>query len=149
MPSILSAAKLQVGNISTPPGTIYYGDMQVVEQSPAPGARVPEGTKVDVRLERPAQSAGLSAVDLINDHQDRRSVQMWVYDGAQWSDQGSLGYGETKTVSLASGRVSTIVAVDRGLVGCNDGAPQNVSRQRSSFGALGDSSGGSTTVHVL
>jgi hypothetical protein len=87
---------------------------------------------------------------LTNLHQNGRAVRLHFWDGRLWSAGEDLSYGQSKTVGLAAGTWSTIVAVDRGLVGCvdgenDDGLPGNVSCQRwKSNPLLGDSAG--TTV---
>ena len=66
---------------------------------------------------------------------------LWDSGVRTWNSKGALDFGASTTLSLASGRVYTVVAVDRGLDNCTDGPPENVSCQRFLWGALGDSEG--------
>jgi len=80
---------------------------------------------------------------VVNRHQQGRSVEVFLFDSAvgSWSSKGGLAVGASTSLSLASGRVYTVVAVDRGLVNCTDGRPENLSCQRLVWGARGDSAG--------
>jgi len=143
----LRAAKLDVGKVTAPPGAYYYGDLPVVEQTPSSGTKVPEGTAVDLRVEW-RKVTGVKAVKLLNLHAEGRTVRIYTWDGSQWTDAGDLPYNQSKTVSLISARVSTIVAVDRGLINCNDGRPDNVSCQRMAAAFVGDSAGNTAEASV-
>jgi hypothetical protein len=114
----------------------------VVAQDPAAGTSVSEGTFVNYRVEL-AEPQGIKSIVLANQHQQGRAVEVFLWDSATgaWSSKGMLSFNASITLPLATGRTYTVVAVDRGLVNCTDGRPDNVSCQRFRVGALGNSGG--------
>ena len=139
----LEAARLRYGSVWNPTGEIRSDRLRVVAQDPAAATSVPVDTRVNYRVELAQQQHGVSSIVLTNRHQQRRSLDVFLWDSGvrTWNSKGALDFGASTTWSLASGRVYTVVAVDRGLDNCTDGRPENVSCQRFLWGALGDSEG--------
>jgi hypothetical protein len=140
---LLEAAGLQYGQIWNPTGEIRSDRLRVVVQDPAAGTNVPVRTRVNYCVELAQQQQGVESIVLTNRHQQSRSVEVFLWDSAvgTWSSKGMLNFGASTTLSLASGWVYTVVAVDRGLINCTDGRPENVSCQQFLWGARGDSQG--------
>ena len=150
VPSLLAAARLRVGLVWNPTGEIRGDHLRVVAQDPAAGSRVPVNTGVGYTVALAQPVHGIKSVVLANQHQNRRAVEVFVADSVAgaWNSKGTLGFGTSITLSLESGRVYTIVAVDRGLVNCTNGRPDNVSCQRLRWSGPGDSEGDEATLVV-
>ncbi|MCP3136962.1 PASTA domain-containing protein [Pyxidicoccus xibeiensis] len=147
---LLQAARLQLGQIANTTGEIRSDRLRVIAQDPAPGASVAVGTRVNYRVELAQQLQGIASIQVQNRHQQGRPVEIYVHDSATgvWTHKGSLTIGANSTLSLSSGRIYTIVAVDPGLTNCN-GRPDNVSCQRLIWGARGDSEGVPVTLTIF
>ncbi|MFC4801776.1 PASTA domain-containing protein [Neobacillus sp. GCM10023253] len=146
----IMAAKLRTGYVLNGTGEIRSDLLRVKGQDPTAGTSVDEGTSVNYSVELAQQQQGVKSVLLVNRHQQGRSVEVFLWDSAvgNWSNKGMLNFGASTTLSLASGRLYQVVAVDRGLINCTDGRPENVSCQRFSWGARGDSGGVQVTLNV-
>lgn len=149
--SALQAARLKAGFVLNPTGEIRSDRLRVKGQDPAAGTRVPEGSSVNYSVDLAQQQQGIKSIVLTNSHQQGRAVEVFLFDSGvgTWSSKGMLNHGASITLSLATGRVYTVVAVDRGLINCTDGRPDSVNCQRFIWGARGDSAGVQISLNVL
>jgi PASTA domain len=148
--SVLKAAQLRAGQVWNPTGEIRSNYLRVKGQDPAAGTSVSEGTGVNYSVELAQEQKGVKSIVLANRHQQGRSVEVFLWDSAigTWSSKGMLNFAASTTLSLSSGRVYKVVALDRGLINCTDGQPDTVSCQRFHWGASGDSAGVQVTLNV-
>ena len=114
---LLEAANLQYGAVWNPTKEHHTDRLRVISQDPAAGDSVPVGTRVNYSVELAHQQQGVKSIVLTNAHQQGRAVEVFLWDSSVggWSSQGNLGVDASVTLSLASGRIYTVVAVDRGL----------------------------------
>jgi hypothetical protein len=140
---LITAARLRYGQVINLTGEIRSDRLRVIGQDPAAGTRVPVDTRVSYRVELAQQQQGIKTIVVTNAHQQGRAVEVFLWDSGAggWASKGNLGMGATVTLPLAAGRTYTLAAVDRGLVNCTDGRPDNVSCQRLLWGARGDGAG--------
>lgn len=145
----LEAARLRPGFIANPTNEYRSDFLRVMAQDPAAGTSVPENSSVNYRVELAQQPQGVKSIKLTNYHQDRRSVEVFLWDSAagNWSSKGTLNFSDSTTLSLSSGRLYQVTAVDRGLINCT-GRPDSVSCQRILLGVRGDSGGEQVTLNV-
>jgi hypothetical protein len=120
-------------------------------QSPQAGVRLVQDSEVSFTTV--AVAAGISALTLVNNTQDRRSVFIWLYDAttAQWDAQNggsALDVGDSTKLDLTSAHQYLVFAVDPlKCGGQND--PTNSACERWRVGPFaGDSNGPSQTLGI-
>jgi PASTA domain-containing protein len=120
----------------------------VQKQTPAGGARAPQGSTVS--LMTVAAARGYSELTLYNNMQQQRGVNVWLFDQAanSWSGGSSLGYHATTTLNLKSGRMYFVLVLDPGKCGGqNNYADSNCEYWRLP-GVPGDEDGPTTAVAI-
>lgn len=139
----LDAARLRIGHILNLTGEIRSDHLRVVHQDPEFGTSVDANSLVNYSVELAEQEQGVQSVTVQNRHQQGRSVELFVWGPVTrvWSRKGTLGVNAETTIPLTTGQLNTIIAVDRGLINCNDGQPDNLSCHRWLWGARGDANG--------
>ncbi|MFD3003643.1 PASTA domain-containing protein [Pontibacter toksunensis] len=147
---VLEAARLRQGYVRNFTYEYRSDRLVVAEQDIEAGKEVIEGTRVSYGLKLAQQPQGVKSVVLVNRHQQSRPVEIYHLDSAVgvWSSKGTLYYGGYYVIPFASGRMNWLVAVDRGLINCNGGGPENISCQRFNWRAVGDSGGSQVELHV-
>jgi hypothetical protein len=137
-----------VANLSNPV-EIDSKKLVVLKQDPVAGAKVDYGSVVNYSVTSKAPDPAFKSVRATNNHVDKRALTIHLWSpGTGWQQvAGPLSYGASASFDLHDGP-NYLVAVDQELVGCNDGAPDNVSCQRYLVPLRGDSGGQELPVEI-
>lgn len=114
--------ELQAANLVPEPINLSYpvvidnARLFVVAQDTAPGTTVPQGTQIGYSLNVHAGTppSGYGSVHCHNINNDQLPVTLWLWNGAGWSSQGSLNYGQAKDVSLPDKATALLAAYANG-----------------------------------
>jgi len=147
--SILDQVGLGRNEFNLDPTTSDPTKLVVVSQDPAGGTEVTRGYAVLYSVKAASPPPGWGSIQITNRHMDQRALTIHLWSpGTGWKKVGDpLEFGKSESVPLAT-NIYYLVAVDLGLVGCNDGAPENLSCQRYALPVSGESGGRSLSLGI-
>lgn len=120
----------------------------VQKQTPAGGARAPQGSTVS--LITVAAALGYSEVTLYNNMQQQRSVNVWMLDqttGA-WSGGSAVAFGSTTKLDLKTGHTYFVLVLDPSKCGGQNNVSNGACEYWRLPGVPGDEDGPTTTVPI-
>jgi hypothetical protein len=146
----LGAVGLRIGFVTNFTSETDPSRLKVVVQDPAAGAVVAAGRSVNLTVTA-EQPQGVKSLTLSNEIAESRTLHIhhWNSSSGSWDEVGDLAIHASETVTFTDDAANMVVAVDDGLINCNDGRPDNISCARYEAVALGDDKGLelSDTIH--
>jgi hypothetical protein len=117
-----------------------------------PAGKLVESWRKSVNLTVTAeQPTGVKSLRLTNEIAEGRTLHIhhWNSSSGSWDNVGDLAVHASETVAFTDDAANVVVAVDDGLINCDDGSPENLSCARFEEVALGDDTGLelSATIH--
>jgi hypothetical protein len=130
-------------NVTVPSTTFYTLRASFHGKSPEPSKKVGVITS-----EVPS---GLSSLNVLNSHNDKRKVFVWIREtsNSNWQDKGVLEFGKSMTIELQDQHTFEFVCVDPELPVCSGNNPDSTSCRRLSNLFIGDKDGPILNLQVF